>query len=231
MENVRRKRIKLRDRFLPDYTSGEEIFNMVTHIVGGAVGIATLVLCVVFAAIRGSVAGVLTSVLFGVSMIALYSVSSVYHGLRTDMSKKVMQVIDHCTIYFLIGGTYTPVLVCSVSKIDKVACWVTFGVVWGLAALATTLTAIDLKKYNVFSMLCYIGMGWSILFSIRQAYMALGKTGFGLLLGGGISYTVGAIIYGLGKKVRYFHSIFHIFVVMGSVLQALSVLLYVILPL
>lgn len=138
----RKKRTRLRDRFLPDYTTGEEIFNMVTHIVGGAVGIAALVLCVVFSAVRGSVAGVLTSIVFGVSMIALYSVSSVYHGLRTNISKKVMQVIDHCTIYFLIGGTYTPILVCGVAKIDKVACWVTFGVVWGLAALATTLTAL-----------------------------------------------------------------------------------------
>lgn len=231
MKNERRKRIKLRDRFLPNYTTGEEIFNMVTHIVGGAVGIATLVLCVVFAAIRGSVAGVLTSVVFGFTMIALYSVSSVYHGLRTNMSKKVMQVIDHCTIYFLIGGTYTPILICSVAKVDRVACWVTFGVVWGLAALATTLTAIDLKKYNIFSMLCYIGMGWSILFSIRQTYTALGTAGFWLLLSGGISYTVGAVLYGCGKKIRYFHSVFHIFVVMGSVLQALCVLFYVILPL
>lgn len=176
-------------------------------------------------------AGVLTSIVFGVSMIALYSVSSVYHGLRTNISKKVMQVIDHCTIYFLIGGTYTPILVCGVAKIDKVACWVTFGVVWGLAALATTLTAIDLKKYSVFSMICYIGMGWAIIFSIRQAYQALGFGGFALLLGGGVSYTIGAIIYNAGKKHRYFHAIFHIFVVIGSVLQALCILLYVILKL
>lgn len=218
------KRIKLRDRVLPHYTKGEEIFNMVTHIVGGAVGIATLCLCVIFAAIHRNTAGVLSGIVFGVSMILLYTMSSIYHGLTTTTSKKVFQVLDHCTIYFLISGTYTPLLVCGIRYIDPVACWVTFGVVWGLTALAVTLTAIDLERYKRLSMICYLGMGWCIIFSIRTAYIALGPLLFWLLLSGGILYTAGAVFFKIGAHRRYFHSIFHIFVLLGSICHSLCVL-------
>ncbi|MBQ9086171.1 MAG: hemolysin III family protein [Clostridia bacterium] len=222
-----KKRVRLRERILPTYTKGEEVFNMVTHIVGGAVGIATLVLCIILSAIRGSVAGVLCSIVFGASMTALYTMSSVYHGLRPNLAKKVFQIIDHCTIYFLIAGTYTPILVCCIAPAYPVAGWVTFGVVWALAALATTLTAIDLHKYKVFSMICYVGMGWSILFSIRQALECLTLWGFMLVLGGGLFYTFGVLFYHLGKKKKYFHSIFHIFVLLGSICHTLSVIFFV----
>ena len=221
------KRIKLKDRILPSYTKGEEIFNMVTHIVGGAVGIATLVLCVIKASIKGDLCGILTSILFGVSMILLYTMSSVYHGLTTNISKKVLQVLDHCTIYLLIAGTYTPIILCSIVDLAPVAGYITLGVVWGCAILAIVLTAIDLKKYQVFSMICYVGMGWCIIFSIDEVYKALGVAGFWLLLGGGILYTIGAILYGVGKKIKYFHSIFHIFILLGSVCHSLCVMLFV----
>ena len=101
------KRTKLRDRVLPDYTRGEELMNTITHIVGGALSVAALVLCVVFAALRHNVYGIVSSAIYGASLIALYTVSSVYHGMPVGMGKKVMQVVDHCTIYFLIAGTYT----------------------------------------------------------------------------------------------------------------------------
>ena len=101
------KRTKLRDRVLPDYTRGEELMNTITHIVGGALSVAALVLCVVFAALHQNVYGIVSSAIYGVSMVALYTVSSVYHGMKPGMGKKVMQVVDHCTIYFLIAGTYT----------------------------------------------------------------------------------------------------------------------------
>lgn len=220
-------RTKLKDRILPTYTCGEEIFNMVTHIVGGAVGIATLVLCVIISVLKGSVSGVICSAIFGASMITLYTMSSIYHGLRTNTSKKVFQVIDHCTIYFLIAGTYTPMLLCGLVRTAPVAAWIILAAVWGLAILATTLTAIDLKKYKVFSMVCYIGMGWAIIFSIGDMYRCLGPAGFGLLLSGGIAYTSGTIFYKLGKNIKYFHSIFHIFTLAGSILHTLCVIFYV----
>ncbi len=155
----------IRTRLLPHYTRGEEKFHMVTHIVGAGRGIIALVLCIVLAALHGNTAGIWTGAVFGVSMIALYTMSSVYHGLKDGVAKRVMQVFDHCTIYLLIAGTYTPLLVCGVRTISPVACWVNFAVVWAFAILGTTLTAIDLRHFRVFSMICYIGMGWSIIFS------------------------------------------------------------------
>ena len=222
------KRTKLVNRSLPDYTKGEEIFNMVSHIVGGALGIAALALCVVFSALHRDAWGVVGSAIYGASLILLYSSSSIYHGLRHPMAKKVMQVIDHCTIYFLIGGTYTPILLTKIREFSAVWCWILFGIVWGLAAMATTLTAIDLKKYSKLSMACYIGMGWSIVIAADIAIKAIPLPGLLFILGGGIAYTVGAVIYGLGKKRRYMHSLFHLFVVLGSILQFFGVFFYVI---
>ena len=220
------KRTKLRDRVLPDYSKGEERFNMISHIVGGAVGVAALVLCVIVAAIHGNPWGVVGGAIFGVTMIGLYTISSVYHGLHAGTGKRVLQVIDHCTIYSLIAGTYTPLLLSAMRPIDPVASWVLFGVVWGLTILATVLTAIDLHKYRVFSMICYIGIGWAIIFKAPLLLRAVGMGGFWLILAGGVSYTVGAILYGMGKKRRYMHSVFHLFVVAGSVLHLLAILLY-----
>lgn len=219
-------RTRLKDRLLPSYTKGEEIFNMVTHIVGGAMGIAALVLCVLVSAHKGSLCGVLCSIVFGASMTLLYTTSSVYHGLRPNMAKKVFQVLDHCTIYLLIAGTYTPMMLCGLVRIAPVAAWVTFGAVWGMAALATVFTAIDLHKYKHFSMICYVGMGWAVLFSIRATYAFLGD-GFWLLLGGGFAYTGGILFYKLGDRIPYTHAIFHLFTLVGSLTHALCVLLYV----
>ncbi len=221
------KKTSFKERILPFYTKGEEIFNMSSHIVGGALGILVTAACVITAALKGNVTGVVTGAVFGATMILLYTVSSIYHGLTNETAKKVFQVLDHCTIYFLIAGTYTPILLCSLVKVSPVAAYVTFGVVWGLTALATTLTAIDLKKYKVFSMLCYVGIGWSIIFSITKVYRSLGSTGFWLLLSGGIMYTAGVIFYNAGKKKKYFHSVFHLFVLYGSILHALCIIFFV----
>ena len=219
-----KKRIKLADRHLPTYSKGEEVMNMVTHIVGGAFGIFVLILSLIKAS---SAAAALSCAVYGISMISLYSVSSVYHGLATHMSKKVMQVIDHCTIYFLIAGTYTPIAICAILPHNKAVGYGIFILEWALCALAITLTAIDLKKYNVFSMICYIGLGWAILPFLSMLWDILGKAGFCFLLGGGIAYTVGAVLYGVGKKLKWMHSVFHIFVVLGSVLQFICIYFYI----
>ena len=222
------KRTKLADRLLPDYTNGEEIFNMISHIVGAAFGVVYLALCVIFAAVHRNVWGVVGSAVYGASVITLFTMSSVYHGVRPPTAKKVLQVIDHCTIYFMIAGTYTPYSLCTLRQINPIMGWAVFGAVWGIAALAVTLTAIDLKKYSKFSMICYLGMGWCVVFTVVPLFRALGFCGSALLLGGGIMYTVGAVLYGLGKKRRYVHSLFHIFVVLASVLHFFSIFFYVI---
>lgn len=221
------KRTKLRDRILPNYTLGQEIANMVTHIIGGALGVAALVLCIVRAAVNGGDAlDILGVIFYGVSLIALYTISSVYHGLRPGTGKKVLQVIDHCTIYLLILGCYTPILLSALRPNHPWICWGLMIAEWALAALAITLTAIDLKKYRVLSMTCYIGMGWGIIFFWRQTLEALGTTGFGLLLAGGIAYTVGAILYGIGSRKPWMHAVFHVFVVLGSVFQFFAIYCY-----
>jgi len=217
------KRTKLSDRILPRYTKGEEIMNMVTHIVGGGLGIAALILCLLRARDGWSI---FACAVYTICMIGLYAMSSIYHGLRPGTAKKVMQVIDHCTIYFLIAGTYTAVALAAIRPENPVLGWGLFAFEWMLTALAVTLTAIDLRKYRVFSMICYIGMGWAILPFMGLIHRILTLPGFWLLLLGGIAYTVGAILYGIGSRKRWFHSVFHIFVVLGSLLQFLSIWLY-----
>ena len=221
------KRTPLSLRQLPDYTKGEEIMNMVTHIAGGALGAATLLLALLLTIPTREPLQIATGIIYGSSMIALYSVSSIYHGLHPSTGKKVLQVIDHCTIYFLIAGTYTPILVCAVVPVYPTLGWGLFAMEWGLAILAATLTAIDLQIYRTFSMICYIFMGWAIIFFLPQAIICLTTPGFFLTLAGGIVYTIGAVLYGIGNKQRWFHSIFHIFVVIGSLLQMLAIVLYV----
>ncbi len=222
------KRTKLIDRILPDYTKGEEVFNMVSHIVGGGLGVVYLTLCVIFAALKGNVWGVVGSAVYGASVISLFTMSSVYHGVTHVGAKKVLQVLDHCTIYFMIAGTYTPFTLCTLREINPYIGWGIFGCIWGIAALAVTLTAIDLKKYRVFSMICYICMGWCVVFTAGPLFRELGAMGSALLLGGGIMYTIGAVFYGFGKKVKYIHSVFHLFVVLASVMHFLCIFFYVI---
>ena len=220
------KRTRLSDRKLPDYTRGEEIMNMVTHIVGGAMGVAVLVLCVIRAALHGNVYGIVTSAIYGTTMVVMFTISSVYHGLKPNLGKKVMQVIDHCTIYFLIAGTYTVIILSALRPAYPALSWGIFAFEWAMVALATSLTAIDLKKYSVFSMICYIGMGWAIIPFWKQVLTVLTFPGFLLLLLGGIAYTVGSILYGLGKKKKWMHTVFHLFVILGALLQFFAVLFY-----
>lgn len=221
-------RTKLMDRKLPNYTRGEEIFNMVSHIVGGAIGIAVLVLCVIFSAVHKNVYGIVTSSIYGFTMILLYTMSSIYHGLNDGRAKRVFQVLDHCTIYFLIAGTYTPIALCSIRPIDPIIGWTIFGIEWCLTFFSVTLTAIDLKKYQIFSLISYIVMGWAVVFVYKIVIEAMTISGVILLLIGGILYTIGSILYVLGKRKKYMHNVFHVFVILGSVFQFFAIFFYVI---
>ena len=223
------KRQKLSERKLPHYTKGEEIFNMVSHIVGGAVGIIALSLCVIFSALHKNIFGVVSSAIYGASMIILYTMSSIYHGLRPGlMTKKVFQVIDHCSIFLLIAGTYTPITLSALHANNPALAWTIFGIIWGIAIIGITLNSIDLKAYKTFSAICYLIMGWCIVFAWKPTVAALGTGGMWLLLAGGIAYTIGALFYYFFKKKKYMHSVFHIFVVLGSILHMLAILFYAI---
>lgn len=221
------KRTKLKDRLLPDYTKGEEIFNSVSHGVGALLGIAALVLCVVIAALRGNARSVVSAAIYGSTIILLYTISTLYHGITHTLTKKVFQVIDHCSIFFLIAGSYTPITLVTLHDIKPYYGWTLFGVVWGITIIGCVFTAIDWKKYNVLSMICYLGMGWCIIIFIVDVAKALGVGGTAFLGIGGVLYTIGAVLYMIGHKHRYFHSIFHLFVLAGSVMHFFTILLYI----
>lgn len=226
------KRIKLKDRKLPDYTRGEEIFNMVSHIVGGGFGVIACATCVVKAFLFGTPYEIVGAFIYGLSMVILYTMSSLYHGLKPEMAKKVFQIIDHCTIFILIAGTYTPIALSALRPANPFLGWAVFGVVWGVSALGIVLNAIDLKKYSILSMILYIVLGWCIVLTGKHCIQALGQPCLTWILAGGISYTVGAVFYGVGghgkHPLRYMHSIFHLFVVAGSILQYIGIVFYVI---
>ena len=222
-------RTKLKDRILPKYTKGEEIFNMTSHIVGAVLGLIAMILCIVFSSIHKDAYAIVSSVIYGITMIILYTISSIYHGLgRRRKGKKVLQVIDHCSIFLLIAGSYTPFCLCTLRKESLALGWTIFGIIWALAIIGIILNSIDLKKFKKFSMLCYLIMGWCIVFKIPFLYKALTPAGFMLLLLGGVAYTVGAVLYAVGKKKKWMHSVFHLACVVGTLLQFLCILLYVI---
>ena len=222
------RRTKLIDRVLPTYTKGEEIFNMTSHIVGGVLGIVATILCTIFAAIHGNTYGIVSGAIYGASLIILYTMSSIYHGLSPKLfSKRVFQILDHCTIFLLIAGCYTPVALCNIREVDSASGWTIFGVIWALAIIGIVLNSIDLKKFKVFSMICYLLMGWCIIFRVDLLIKSVDMSGIILLVAGGIDYTIGAILYGIGKKHKYFHSIFHLFILLGSFLQFFCILVYI----
>jgi hemolysin III len=219
-------RSKLKDRILPSYSRGEEIFNMVSHIVGASLGVVALFACIILTAWRHNIIGMISSGVYGLSMITLYTMSSIYHGLKSERAKKIFQVLDHCAIYLLIAGSYTPIALNALRRVDSSLGWVVFGLQWALAIVAITLTAIDLKKYQLFSMVFYLLMGWGVLLISPATIRALTLPGFVLLLAGGVAYTIGAILYGIGKKKRYMHNVFHVFVLIGSFFHFFTILLF-----
>jgi hemolysin III len=210
------KRTKLADRAMPDYSQGEELWNTVSHLVGAGLGVVALVWCLI---LSNTPMEIITSIVYAMTMILLYTTSGIYHGLKDSMAKRVFQVLDHCTIYLFIAGTYTIVVLVSIRPEDAAVAWVVFAIEWAMAAIAVTLTAIDLQRYRHFSLACYIIMGWAGVIAVKPAIRALGAAGCVLLLAGGISYTVGSVLYMIGKKKQYYHSVFHVFILLGSLLH------------
>ncbi len=200
---------------------------MISHIVGGVFAIAALVVCVAVAVMHQNVWGIAGSAIYGSTMIILYTMSSIYHGLQAGISKKVFQVIDHCAVFLLIAGTYTPITLVALREASPLWGWIVFAIVWGAAVTGITLNAIDLKRFKVFSMICYVATGWSILIALPAAFEALSVPALSLIFAGGIAYTVGAILYGLGKKRAFMHSVFHLLVLAGSILHFIAIAAFI----
>lgn len=209
---------------IPKYSLSEELLNSISHGVGAIFGIVATVLCLVKAANSGDPWRIVSSAIFGVTVLLLYLMSCLYHALKVNKAKRVFRVIDHCTIFLLIAGTYTPF---TLVTLHGTIGWWLFGIVWGMAILGITLNAVNLKKFSRVSVACYLVMGWAILAAFQPLAEALAPGGISLLIWGGVAYTVGAILYGIGAKVKYFHSVFHFFCLAGTVLHFFAVYLYV----
>lgn len=205
---------------LPKYKLSEELINSISHGLGAALSIVAFILCIIKA---NSGLAIFSVFFYCISSFLLYLMSCLYHSLKRNNAKRVFRIIDHCSIYLLIAGTYTPVVLL---VLPPVMGWTIFGIVWALAVLGIVLNAVDLKKFKIFSMTLYLVMGWCIIFSFKTLWNSMNHMGINLLLLGGIMYTIGAILYGIGKKKKYMHSVFHIFCVLASVCFFLAIYIY-----
>ena len=205
------------------YTLGEEIFNSVSHGAGSLLSIAGTIILIIFSAIYANTWAVVSSCIYGASLIILYTMSTLYHAITNEKAKKFFRIMDHNTIFFLIAGTYTPLtLFCLNGWLG----WTLFGIVWGAAIIGIVLNSIDLERFRRPSVVCYILMGWVIILAIKPLMESIPQISLIFLLTGGVFYTVGVIFYAI-KKIKYFHSIWHLFTIVGSIFHYFSILLAV----
>lgn len=196
---------------IPSYSMGEEISNAVSHGFGAILSAAALVLMLVRA--RGALA-VTAAALFGSVMILLYTMSCLYHALPPSLSgKRVLRVLDHCNVFLLVFGTYIPA---SLLGVCGVRGWVLFSVVAFLTLLGIVFTVIDMERFQTAAVICQLLSGWSILIGASDLLNTAGVQGFVWMIAGGVMYTIGAILYGMGKRRMYYHSVFHVFCLLGT---------------
>ena len=196
---------------IPSYSLGEELFNAISHGFGALLSIAALVLMLIRA--RNALE-VTTAAIFGTSMIFLYTISCVYHALSPGLrGKKVLRVLDHCSVFLLVFGTYIPASLLGVSGVRG---WLLFGLVAFFTALGIVFTALDLERYQLAAVICQLLSGWSILMGASNLRAALGLQGLIWMIAGGVMYSIGAILYGIGKNRKYCHSVFHVFCLLGT---------------
>lgn len=200
------------------YTLGEEIFSSISHGVSAVFAVAALVFLLVTC--QKTPLYVVSAAVYGGTMVMLYTVSTLYHGLGLNRAKVVFRSLDHCTIFLLIAGTYTPITLVCLGGWKGLAM---FGAVWAAAVVGVVLNAISVERFKKISMACYLAMGWVVVLAMGDFYRAVDPMVFWCLLAGGVLYTVGAALYAVGKKVPYMHSVFHLFVLGGSVFHTVSV--------
>jgi len=211
------------------YSRREELFNGIIHIVGAVIGVAALALGIVFVSIhqQGAIA-VLSMITYGIGLTVQYSMSATYHLMRDGERRRKFQTLDHCSIYLLIAATYTPY--CLILMNHLAAGWILFGIVWVVAIMGVILNAVNRhnKIVRIFTVISYVGLGWCFVFVFGHMSYLLGTLGLLFMLIGGAIYTVGVIFYVISQKKRYYHSVWHVFVVVGSLFFFFSILFYVV---
>lgn len=210
---------------IPEYTKGQERFNTISHVIGIPLAFVIIFIGLYRLIIKAiDVTAFLGLLVFVITIIDVYFVSSLYHGTPANtFNKKLFRVLDHCTIYLLIAGTYTPI--CVVLMNEHIVGLVMLLVEWGCAVIGIILNAFFFKSkaVQVISLILYLAMGWLVLFCGGFLYMS--AISFGFVLAGGIVYSIGAILYAVGKKKNlYLHSVFHVFVLVSTIIQAIGVL-------
>jgi hemolysin III len=202
----------------------EEIFNSITHGTGALMSLAGLVLLIVFASLYGETRHIVSCTIFGVSLVLLYTASTLYHSFRKPRVKFVFRIVDHSCIYILIAGTYTPFMLVAVRGVLG---WTIFGIVWGMTVLGILFKSFFIHRFKILSTLAYIAMGWIAIFAIKPIFQSLSEGAIFWLIAGGLAYTVGTIFYAW-KKLPFNHAIWHSFVLAGSICHFVAVLFYVI---
>ena len=206
------------------YTVLEEILNSVTHGAGALVSIAGLVILIVSSSMYGQVSHIASCTVFGISLVLLYTASTLYHSFQKPNIKHILKILDHSCIYVLIAGTYTPFMIVIVRGALG---WTMFTIVWSLTILGIIFKAFFVNRFKIISTLAYILMGWLIIFAIKPLFQTLPGSGIAWLVAGGLAYTLGTIFYAW-KKLPFNHAIWHLFVLAGSTCHFMAVLFYVV---
>ncbi len=224
MERTVMRRGKALQGYPAFFTKGEEIFNAVSHIAGGGLGV---IFTAVLLALAKSGAELAAFLLYGFGVVTLYTMSALYHFLPTGRAKAVFRIFDHCTIFLLIAGTYS--VYCLLPLYGTAVGWTVLGAEWAIAAAGVTMNAVAMNNRVVkgISMGLYVVAGWMGAAFFKPLWEAVSAACFFLLIAGGVAYTAGIAFFAFGKRVRYFHSVWHLFVVLGTVLQFASILLMV----
>lgn len=212
---------------LVDYSRKEDWVNSITHIIGAVFALVVTVLCVARGITLNRVDYVVLSLIYGITMLSVFVCSSVYHGLRPNKAKKAMRVVDHAMINFMIVGTITPYMVLAVAPLNPIMGWTLLIACWVAAITAVVITFTLFNKTKVIQMVLYMVIGWSSFMTVFVLWKHFSKDAIFLMVTGGIAYTIGAILYGIGRKKRYIHAVFHIFIILGAVLHFLGLYLYV----
>lgn len=211
------------DEMSKTYQILDNTFSAITHGIGFGLAVAGLVVLIVTAASSGSPMKVVTFTIYGSCLVLLYLFSTLYHSLIFTKARNVFQIFDHSSIFLLIAGSYTPY---SLVAIGGAWGWTLFGLVWGLTVIGIVYYIFNRGKHTIFDTIMYVFMGWLVILSGPYLYVRLSPTGFWLLVGGGIAYTVGALMYTM-RRIPYIHVIWHLFVMLASILMYFSILLYV----